>query len=171
MPGRRTDPRPNQVFVTPNAYEAGRAHVVVYNWEGRGSISVNLSNILTVGSVYEVRNAADFYGTLAGGVFDGGSVQIPLTGLSTASPVGFLAPLPSGPEFNAFVVLTLGAQPVPSPTPSPAPSATPSPAPSPTPTPVAPPATPVPTQPPPPVTPTPTPTPRCQFSGGCSLRR
>ncbi len=151
------------VFVRPNAYEFGRANITVYNWDLSNSVSVNLSSVLTVGAVYEIRNAVDYFGTrVASGVFDGNSVQIPLVGLGVTPPVGLLAPLPSGPEFNAFVVLSLaGAAPPPAPTltpspaPSPTPTLTPSPAPSPTPTPA--PVTPVPTTPPPVRTPSPTP--------------
>ncbi len=39
------------------------------------------------------------------GTYAGGTVTIPLSGLSVAAPVGWAAPPPTGPEFNAFVVL------------------------------------------------------------------
>jgi hypothetical protein len=147
-------PSGTRVFVRPNQYEAGRANVAVYNWDRQSFVDVSLAGIVPVGSVYEVRNAQDYFGApVVSAVYGGGSVRLPMSGLSVASPVGLLAPLPSGPEFNAFVILTLSGSPVP-PTPSPSPSPTP----TPTPTPI--PATPSPTPTPVPPGPTPTATPR-----------
>ena len=80
------------------------------------------------------------------------SFAFPLSGLSVASPVGLLAPLPTGPDFNAFVVVTVDGQSTP-PTATPKPvSSTPTrtpttaataktPTPTPTRTPTKPPAT------------------------------
>src|SRR5262249_53680326 len=43
------------------------------------------------------------------GTYDGNPLVLPMTGLSVATPVGLSAPPPSGPEFNAFVLMsTLG---------------------------------------------------------------
>ncbi len=96
-----------KVFIRPNAYEPGRAHITVYNWNLEGSVDVDLSAVLGNGDRYEVRNAQDFFGSpVLSGTYAGGPLTLPLTGLSVGSPVGRPAPLASGPEFNVFVVVT-----------------------------------------------------------------
>jgi hypothetical protein len=105
-------PTANQVFVRPNRYESGRAHVVVYNWQLLPSVSVDLSSVLAAGSPYEIRNAQDFLGSpVISGTYAGGSVSIPMTGLSVAAPVGATKPASTAPEFAAFVVRTVAAAP------------------------------------------------------------
>ena len=96
-----------RTFVRSNDYELGRANVTVYNWDLQDSVSVDLSGVLATGDEFEIRNAADFFGApVVTGSYTGAPVAIPMTGLSVASPVGWPAPRPTGPEFNAFVVLT-----------------------------------------------------------------
>ena len=99
-------PNVNKVVVLPNAYEAGRATVVVYNWQNLASVTVDLTGVVSPGTLYEIRNAQNYYGpVVASGTYSGGSVTLPMTGLTPATPVGFAAPAPTGPRFNAFVVL------------------------------------------------------------------
>lgn len=101
-----------KVFVRPNAYEPGRANITVYNWDGAESVDVDASEILTVGDLYEVRNAQDFFGApVSSGTYSGGSLTLPLKDLTMATPVGHAAPAPSGPEFNAFILLTIPSPP------------------------------------------------------------
>jgi hypothetical protein len=100
-------PSAPDVIVQPNGYEPGRAHVAIYNWPHQAAVDVDLSAVLAVGAEYEIRNAQNFFGPLvASGKYAGGTLSIPMTGLSAAAPVGWAAPPPTGPEFNAFVVLT-----------------------------------------------------------------
>jgi hypothetical protein len=97
-----------KVFVRPNAYEAGRANITVYNWPHQATVDVDLNGAAYVGGAYEIRNAQDFFGApVASGIFDGSPVTLPLSGLSVASPVGWPAPPATGPEFNVFVLLSL----------------------------------------------------------------
>ncbi len=106
-----TRPTGARVLVRKNQYEAGRANIAVYNWDRKSFIDVDLGSIVPRGAVYEVRNAQDYFGApVVAAVYSGGLVRIPLTGLSVASPNGILAPLPTGPDFNAFVVVTLAGQ-------------------------------------------------------------
>ena len=117
-----TRPTGTRVLVRPNQYEAGRANIAVYNWDRQSFIDVNLEGIVAPGNVYEIRNAQDYFGVpVVAAVYNGGLVRIPLSGLTVASPVGLLAPLPTGPDFNTFVVVTLAGQSSP-------PTATPKPA-------------------------------------------
>ena len=55
-------PSGTQVFLRPNAYEAGRANITIYNWNLASSVSVSFSGILSNGQGFEIRNAHDFFG-------------------------------------------------------------------------------------------------------------
>jgi hypothetical protein len=114
------------VFVRPNAHEAGRANITVYNWARTATVSVNLApSGLANGSAFEIRDAQNFFGApVVTGTYTGNPVALPMTGSSSAVPVRFAAPAHTSPEFGAFVVIPLGA-PGPSPTPTPAPGPTP----------------------------------------------
>lgn len=96
----------NVVRVRANGYEAGRALVTIFNWEMLSEVAVDLGGILGVGTAYEVRNAQDFFGLpVRQGIYEGGSILLPMAGLSVASPAGAGAPPSTAPEFAAFVIL------------------------------------------------------------------
>jgi hypothetical protein len=99
-----------QVFVRPNRYEAGRAHIVVYNWNQLSKVAVNVCSVLSAGDVYEIRNAQDFFAPpVLSGTFDGQPLQLPMTGLTVAKPLaGLKTPPPTGPTFNVFELLCSG---------------------------------------------------------------
>jgi len=131
-----------KTFVRPNAYEAGRANITVYNWANQSTVSVDVSGILSNGDGYEVRDAQDFYGApVVTGTYNGSPIVLPMTGLPVAAPIGVSAPAHTASEFNAFVLLPASSQGIPTPTKTPT-------GPAATRTPTAP--------PPPPATPTPT---------------
>jgi hypothetical protein len=101
--------RPHGVwtFVRPNLYEAGRANVVIYNWDLSKAVNVDLSAVLAEGDNFEIRDAENFFApAVVSGTFNGSPVSIPLTGLTVAAPVGEVPtpPQPTAPEFAAFVV-------------------------------------------------------------------
>jgi len=96
------------VFVRPNAYEAGRANVVVYNWARQDTVAVALSGVLRRGDRYAVYNVQDFFGApIAGGVYAGEAVRIPMTGVAPPAPIGGAPqpPPPTGSAFGVFVVM------------------------------------------------------------------
>jgi hypothetical protein len=97
------------VFLRPNQYETGRANITIYNWGLLGSISVNLSSVLSVGAPYRIFNAQNFFGSpVLSGSYNGGSVSVPMTGLTAAPAIGNVAaePQPTEPLFGAFVLLS-----------------------------------------------------------------
>ncbi len=100
-------PTGTRVFVRPNDYEPGRANITVYNWDRAGTVGVSLKGILEAGTAYEVRNAQNFYGPpVLSGVYDGSaSLQLPMTGMVPATPVGLPTPSGTGPDFQVFIVV------------------------------------------------------------------
>jgi len=105
-------PAVTRVFVRPNPYESGRAHVAVLNRGGKSQVSVDMSGVLAAGDRYEVRNVQDLFGapvvtgTLAAG---SATITIPLGGVPAPTPVGLRSsPAPkTGPEFDTFLVTRL----------------------------------------------------------------
>lgn len=113
-------PLANQVFVRPNAYEAGRGHLVIYNWNNLPSVPVDLTPLgLTDGQAFKIHNvqsfktdpnAVDWMGNVAAsGVFNAGSpvVAVDMTDPEMVMPIGYgIPPLPSTlPEFGVFIVM------------------------------------------------------------------
>lgn len=103
------------VFVRPNRYEPGRAHVVVYNWDKRPAVRVDLSGSgLKAGQAYQIKDAQNFAGDpVASGTYERNAVAIPMAGLVHAAPVGKVLhdPVHTAPEFAVFVVLPTSAAP------------------------------------------------------------
>jgi hypothetical protein len=101
-----------QVFVRTNRYEQGRAHIVVYNWDNLSQVAVDVGTFLQQGMGYEVRNAQDYSAPpVLEGTFGGERLVLPMLGLTVAQPNGpLLAPPPTGPTFNLFVIVPLFAR-------------------------------------------------------------
>src|SRR5262249_46520739 len=77
-----------------NQYEAGRANIVVYNWDRKNQVELDVSGALRNGERFEVRNAQDFYGPpVSSGVYDGAPLRLPMAGSQPAQ------------EFGAFVLM------------------------------------------------------------------
>lgn len=103
-------PTGTQIFIRANAYEAGRAHIAIYNWGLTSTVAVNLSTTgLTNGQPYEIRNAFNFLGMrVMTGVYNSASptINIPMTGLTVAPLMATdFTPASVAPEFGIFVVL------------------------------------------------------------------
>ncbi|HWC72591.1 MAG TPA: right-handed parallel beta-helix repeat-containing protein [Gemmatimonadales bacterium] len=70
------------VFVRPNRYERGRAHVAIYNLGLLPAVTVGLSGVLENGQQYELRDVQNVFGKpVVSGTFTGDSVSVPVTGL------------------------------------------------------------------------------------------
>ncbi|MFN7923939.1 MAG: right-handed parallel beta-helix repeat-containing protein [Bryobacteraceae bacterium] len=96
-------------FLRPNRYEEGRAHLAVYNWDMKGQIDIDLSNIVKPGKSFEVRDAQNIVGPpVVSGVYRGGAVTIPMGARDIAMPQGNVPNIPKHtlPEFGAFVIVT-----------------------------------------------------------------
>jgi len=96
---------PNHVVVEPNAYEPGRANIVVYNWTGAGSVTVDLSGALNIGDHFVVMNAENFYGTpVMSGVY-GGPISLPISTVSPPASIGGHAMPATSTQFQTYIVL------------------------------------------------------------------
>jgi hypothetical protein len=105
----RDDLRPagTFVFMRPNRYEAGRANIVVYNWDLTDEVRVDFGTILPKGASFEVRDAQNFFGEpVAAGTYDGKPVRLPMRLKQIATPVGNVerAPEHTSPEFAVFIL-------------------------------------------------------------------
>jgi hypothetical protein len=125
-----------RTFVRPNPYEKGRAHIAIFNWAHASSVAVNLSAAgLTVGQVYELRDAQNYFGRpLRTWTYTGAPLTMPMEGLSPDPLIGNAPVQPShtAPEFGVFVIVPAsGAAPTEPPPSEPAPEPPP---PTPTPT-------------------------------------
>ena len=97
-------------FVRPNTYEAGRANIVIYNWDLRSNVQVDLSSSgIKTGDAYQIRDGENFFGApVVSGTYNGQPVTIPMTGLQVALPFGVVPnPQPhTAPQFGVFVLLS-----------------------------------------------------------------
>jgi hypothetical protein len=95
------------VGIRGNRYEAGRATIVIHNGAGQGAVGVDLSGVLKAGAHYEIHNVQDLFGTpVASGTYGGGSVSVPMNGVTPAQIIGGSprAPVRTGPDFDVFIV-------------------------------------------------------------------
>ncbi len=85
-----TMPSTDAVFVYPNAYEAGRGMIVVWNFSGQTSVQVDLSGLgLDVGDDFFIRDAENFYGAPAVyGTYDGSLVTLPVDQTEISELIG-----------------------------------------------------------------------------------
>jgi hypothetical protein len=97
------------ISVIPNSYEQGRANIVVYNWGNQTTAQISVGGILASGDHYEVRNVQALFGApvVSGTYTGGGSISVPLDGVTPTPPIGGspAGPVKTGPEFNAFLLL------------------------------------------------------------------
>lgn len=96
-------------FLFPNDYSliegVGRGHLAIYNPEGAASVAVSLAPVLRVGQSFEIRNVQDLWGTaVLTGVWDGTSVNVPMTGVTPPTPGGasrvYATPPTTAPDFE-----------------------------------------------------------------------
>ena len=103
--------RPNgvRIFVRPNRYEAGRANIVIYNWDLKDQVVVDVSSVVSIGSSYEIRDAQNYFGEpVLRGTYKGGPLLLPMKLTAVHVPVGNVERIPrhTTPEFGVFVLQT-----------------------------------------------------------------
>jgi hypothetical protein len=95
-----------ETFVIPNEYEAGRAHIAIYNWALAPTVNVDLSNVLSNGDHYAIYAVENYFAApVATGTYNGSPIAVPMTGSNVAAPIGLgWTPATVRPQFGAFVV-------------------------------------------------------------------
>ncbi|MDZ4800706.1 MAG: Ig-like domain-containing protein [Bryobacteraceae bacterium] len=94
-----------KIVVRPNRYEAGRAHIAVFNWPLLSAVNVDVSGIgLQPGDDYELRSAQDPWSDVVRGTYSGVPIRVAMTGRTVARPRGWTAPASTFPEFGAFLI-------------------------------------------------------------------
>jgi hypothetical protein len=109
----RGRPTGTQLFVRPNRYEPGRAHVIVYNWDHQPTVTVDLGDAMKPGTRYEVRSMQALGGKpLLRGSYDGKPLVLPMRTVRPPVPIGPPAPAAptTGPEFDVFLVTPVAAR-------------------------------------------------------------
>jgi hypothetical protein len=82
-------PRGTRVVVHANAHDTSRAEVVVYNWSDAAEVSFDVSDVLPVGSDYEVLSVYDLFGSpVASGTYEGGAISVPMGTKPPVQPHG-----------------------------------------------------------------------------------
>jgi len=99
-----------KTVIRPNRYEKGRAHLIVYNWDRKATVPVDLKGVLQTGQQYRVVSAQNFYGEpVLRGTYDGRPLRLPMGPAKPVQPVGmpdYKLPV-TGPGFGVFVVLPM----------------------------------------------------------------
>lgn len=113
-------PAENTVAVRPNKYEAGRGHIIVWNWLSNQVEKVDFSGLgLTNQQTFDVMDVQNFLGRpVLSQQFDVDSpiVSIPLTNTLTTKLIGNVQDVQlehTDPRFNVFVVLPRYTEPLP----------------------------------------------------------
>ena len=96
-----------QCIVRRNLYETNRANIIVFNWDLREQVQVDLSGFLQKGALFEVRNAEDFVGPpVLKGKYANHPIALPMKDLNCAQALGVQeSPVATWPQFGVFVVL------------------------------------------------------------------
>lgn len=114
-------PSDTKIFVRPNTYESGRAHIVIYNWNSKPNIDVDVSSVLSNNQAYSVYDVENYFGTpVATGTYTGNNITIPMTGTTVSAPTGTATPAHTPQEFGVFVLIggnISSASPTPTPSP------------------------------------------------------
>jgi hypothetical protein len=97
-----------RTFIRPNQFEPGRANIIIYNWDQKDAVSVDVSSLLRLGEDYELRDAQNFFGPpVLKGTFAGDMLVIPMTKSEMPGVIGGAPVVPrhTSREFGVFVLL------------------------------------------------------------------
>lgn len=95
------------IKIQSNAYDAKRWHITIINWQSASTVSVDVSSVLSNGNTYELRNSQNPFGApVLSGTYSGGSLTVPMTGLSVQQPIGGNITVPfSGPRYVTYILI------------------------------------------------------------------
>lgn len=102
-------PKGVKIFVRPNKYEAGRGHIIIYNWDKLSSVKADVSSVLKAGDAYLLLDAQNYFGApVASGTYTGQPITIPMN-LTQVSPiigdVDHIQNVHTSAEFGVYILV------------------------------------------------------------------
>lgn len=102
-------PKETYYLLKQNLYEDGRATLVVYNWQNKSSVGVDLSKFLAKDSEYKIYDVQNFSsGPLFTGTYNGAIVDFPMNLTQVELPYGNLPYnnkfIHTSPDFGVFLI-------------------------------------------------------------------
>ena len=99
----------SKVFIQPNSYEPLRGQIAIFNYAKASSVTISLASLgYAEGDTYTLHNAANYWGDMVTGVYNGSSVTVDMQAEdhSVAAPIGvnFQKEPTSFPDFGAFII-------------------------------------------------------------------
>ncbi len=74
-------PKEGRTILRPNKYDPHRANLVIFNWEKKPEVEVDVSSFLKDGDVYRLMSPRDFFGKpIHTGTSNGKSMRVPVSG-------------------------------------------------------------------------------------------
>jgi hypothetical protein len=97
----------NEVFLRANTYDANRANLTIYNQAAANTIDVDVSSVFGSSGTVKAYNVQDYFTdiqtlTITAGVI---TVNMQAANRTVATPVGWVAPAKTFPQFGAFVLV------------------------------------------------------------------
>lgn len=107
---KNTPPTGISIKLRKNEFDANRANLTIYNWDGQKSVLVKADKLgslgLKAGDHYSLHNVQNYFTDVVSGVYNGSSIRVPMTGHTVAQPRGITGkPGSTFPEFGAFVMI------------------------------------------------------------------
>jgi len=79
-----------KIVVSANAHDQRRAKVVIFNYDEDAHVNVDLSSVLKPGEAYRIHSAFGLFNNpLVNGLYDGGTVSIPMGSIEPPQPTGY----------------------------------------------------------------------------------
>lgn len=102
-------PTGTKIVSQKNNYDPDRIDLIIYNWNNTNQVNVNLSGLLENGKSYKIYSVFNLWGeAVASGVYNGGSVAIPMGTVAPPQPNGFPNAITGsdnpGKTFGVFVL-------------------------------------------------------------------
>lgn len=93
----------NRVFLRPNEYKQGRAHLIIYNEAKAESVLVDVSSLYKDGDVVQIRNVQDYFKDIQLLSVEKGMLKVSMIDRTVSAPVAWKAPESTFPLFGCFV--------------------------------------------------------------------
>ncbi|CAI6150649.1 MAG: hypothetical protein SPLUMA2_SPLUMAMAG2_00569 [uncultured Sulfurimonas sp.] len=94
--------------MSQNKYDAGRARVVIYNYDNENNVSVDLRSVLKVPEAYRIHSSFGLFNNpLVTGLYDGSDVIIPMDEIELPQGTGIDGIEAAGKPHKTFGVFVI----------------------------------------------------------------